>query len=181
MSVTAGPSPFDRPAQQAAVRHRPPRDCPVCRSRLDMTQLGCPTCGTGLTGRFQPCEFCGLDDAEREVLRVFLASRGNMKELERHLGVSYPTARARFDDLLRKLDLGEVNPGGTVAGTAGSGGPASGSGSGSGAGTGRRSGTRSSGTPSGPDPRLDTLRALASGEVDVDTAKRRLTGGTPGA
>jgi hypothetical protein len=28
-----------------------------------------------------------------------------MKELERHLGVSYPTARARYDKLLRRLDL----------------------------------------------------------------------------
>ncbi len=41
------------------------------------------------------------------MLRVFLASRGNMKDLERHLGVSYPTARARFDALLSKLGLGE--------------------------------------------------------------------------
>lgn len=85
--------------------YRPPRDCPVCSSRLQITQLGCPHCGTGLTGSFRPCEFCGLDDADRDVLRVFLASRGNMKELERHLGVSYPTTRARFEDLLRKLDL----------------------------------------------------------------------------
>ncbi len=36
---------------------------------------------------------------------MFLASRGNIKELERHLGVSYPTARARFDELIRKLGL----------------------------------------------------------------------------
>ena len=42
---------------------------------------------------------------EKEVLRVFLASRGNMKELERHLGVSYPTARARFDALLGKMGI----------------------------------------------------------------------------
>ena len=28
-----------------------------------------------------------------------------MKDLERHLGVSYPTARARFDALLARLGL----------------------------------------------------------------------------
>jgi hypothetical protein len=28
-----------------------------------------------------------------------------MKELERHLGVSYPTARARFDALLGKIGI----------------------------------------------------------------------------
>ncbi len=46
-----------------------------------------------------------LTDDDRDVLRVFLASRGNMKELERHLGVSYPTARARFDALLAKIGI----------------------------------------------------------------------------
>ena len=45
------------------------------------------------------------DTISRDVLRVFLASRGNMKELERHLEVSYPTARARFDALLTKLGI----------------------------------------------------------------------------
>jgi hypothetical protein len=89
------------------TRYRPPRDCPVCRNRLDITQLGCDRCGTGLSGQFQPCEFCGLGDADRETLRVFLASRGNMRELERHLGVSYPTARARFDELLGRLGLAD--------------------------------------------------------------------------
>jgi len=42
---------------------------------------------------------------DRQMLKVFLASRGNMKDLERHLGVSYPTARARFDGLLLKLGI----------------------------------------------------------------------------
>jgi hypothetical protein len=46
-----------------------------------------------------------LSNEDSEVLRVFLASRGNMKELERHLGVSYPTARARFDALLGKIGI----------------------------------------------------------------------------
>jgi hypothetical protein len=77
----------------------------VCGTRLALTRLGCPECGSELAGEFEPCEFCGLAGADRELLLVFLQSRGNMKELERHLGVSYPTARARFDDLLTKLGL----------------------------------------------------------------------------
>jgi hypothetical protein len=90
--------------------HRPPRACPVCDERLRITQLGCEACGTGISGDFEQCEFCALDRDDRDVLRVFLASRGNIKELERHLGVSYPTARARFDDLIRKLGLGTADP-----------------------------------------------------------------------
>jgi hypothetical protein len=80
----------------------------VCGDRLAVTRLGCGTCGTELAGIFAPCDYCALDDRESEMLRVFLASRGNLREVEKHLGVSYPTARARFNDLLRKLGLGAV-------------------------------------------------------------------------
>jgi hypothetical protein len=77
----------------------------VCGDQLALTRLSCPGCETELSGVFEACEFCSLDADEREMLRVFLQSRGNMKDLERHLGVSYPTARARFDKLLQRLDL----------------------------------------------------------------------------
>jgi len=82
-----------------------PRDCPVCGDRLALTRLSCRSCGTELSGEFPSCEFCSLSVEDRTVLRVFLASRGNMKELERHLGVSYPTARARFDALLARIGV----------------------------------------------------------------------------
>lgn len=84
---------------------RPPLNCPVCNERLAVTRLTCPACETELSGGFATCEFCVLSNDDRDVLRVFLASRGNMKELERHLGVSYPTARARFDALLAKIGI----------------------------------------------------------------------------
>ena len=87
------------------AERRPPHDCPVCGDELALTRLSCSQCGTELSGAFEACEFCALNAEDREVLRVFLASRGNMKELERHLGVSYPTARARYDTLLGKLGI----------------------------------------------------------------------------
>jgi hypothetical protein len=77
----------------------------VCNEKLALTRLSCPSCDTELSGAFATCEFCVLSNEDREVLRVFLASRGNMKDLERHLGVSYPTARARFDALLGKIGI----------------------------------------------------------------------------
>jgi hypothetical protein len=86
-------------------RRHAPRSCPVCGEGLALTRLSCPECETELSGVFEACEFCSLEADEREMLRVFLSSRGNMKDLERHLGVSYPTARARFDKLLQRLDL----------------------------------------------------------------------------
>lgn len=85
--------------------HRAPSDCPVCGDHLVVTRLGCASCGTELAGIFAPCEFCSLSAAELDMLRVFLAARGNLRELEKHLGVSYPTARARFTELLQKMGL----------------------------------------------------------------------------
>lgn len=82
---------------------RGPTHCPVCGDVLALTRLSCDDCGTELSGHFPTCEYCGLEDEDRSTLRVFLASRGNMKEVERHLGVSYPTARLRFDAIIKKL------------------------------------------------------------------------------
>jgi hypothetical protein len=89
-------------------RHRPPRDCPVCGNELDVTELGCPGCGSRLSGSFASCRFCALSAADADVVEVFLRSRGNMREVERHLGVSYPTARQRFTELLARLGLSEL-------------------------------------------------------------------------
>ena len=95
----------ERPRHTHGQEHRAPSDCPVCGDRLSVTRLGCGTCGTELAGVFTSCAFCALDEKETEMLRVFLASRGNLRDLEKHLGVSYPTARLRFNQLLEKLGL----------------------------------------------------------------------------
>jgi hypothetical protein len=88
----------------------PPAHCPSCAARLTVSGLHCDECGTGITGQFRQCAFCALDDAQLTLLRVFLAARGNAKELERHLGVSYPTARARLDSLLAVLGINTPPP-----------------------------------------------------------------------
>ncbi len=97
----------DRARETDRHEHRAPSSCPVCGDQLAVTRLGCASCGTELAGLFRACEFCALNEAEMEMLRVFLVSRGNLREVEKHLGVSYPTARARFGDVLVKLGLVE--------------------------------------------------------------------------
>ena len=97
----------ERNRRTGGHEHRAPADCPVCGDRLAVTRLACGSCGTELAGVFTACGFCALDERETEMLRVFLASRGNLREVEKHLGVSYPTARLKFGQLLDKLGLGE--------------------------------------------------------------------------
>ncbi|MBB5786060.1 hypothetical protein HD601_000635 [Jiangella mangrovi] len=73
--------------------------------KLHVTRLGCESCGTELSGRFASCPYCSLGAQDQKILGTFLVSRGNMRELARELGVSYPTARQRFAELLERLGL----------------------------------------------------------------------------
>ena len=68
---------------QERLEHRAPSDCPVCGDELAVIRLGCGSCGTEIGGLFRPCEFCALNEKETEMLRVFLASRGNLREVEK--------------------------------------------------------------------------------------------------
>jgi hypothetical protein len=108
MTARSAPAPRDRQTgRDATPDHRAPSDCPVCGEHLIVTRLGCTSCGTELAGFFAPCEFCALSAEDTQMLRVFLAARGNLREVEKHLGVSYPTARARFTEVLQKMGLAD--------------------------------------------------------------------------
>ena len=81
--------------------------CPVCQGELTVTRLHCRSCGTALEGEFGVGRFGRLEREQLAFLESFLRSRGNLKELERELGISYPTVRSRLEGLLRALDLGD--------------------------------------------------------------------------
>jgi hypothetical protein len=80
-----------------------PTRCPVTGETLEVTRLRGPTSGVVIEGEFLPNEFALLDGDALEYLRLFVKVRGNLKEVERMLGVSYPTVRARFDAMVRAL------------------------------------------------------------------------------
>ena len=82
--------------------------CPVCADELTITRLHCRRCGSALEGEFGVGRFGRLDREQMGLLESFLRSRGNLKEMERELGISYPTVRARVDALLRALGLGDA-------------------------------------------------------------------------
>jgi hypothetical protein len=81
--------------------------CPVCEGELRVTRLHCGTCGTGIEGRFSVGRFSRLTRDQAALLESFLRARGNLRELERELGISYPTVRNRIEALLRALDLAD--------------------------------------------------------------------------
>jgi hypothetical protein len=82
---------------------KPIQRCPACGGPLDVRELHCPACDISTRGKFERCEFCALPEDQLAFLRLFISRRGNLREVERELGLSYPTVRARLDDLLRSL------------------------------------------------------------------------------
>ncbi len=80
--------------------------CPVCAHELAVTRLRCGECGTTIEGEFGVGRFGRLTRDQTQVLESFLRSRGNLRDMERELGISYPTVRARVEALVRALGFG---------------------------------------------------------------------------
>ena len=80
--------------------------CPSCGGALEIRALGCSACALELRGSFEapaagPLGHLSPDQAA--FLRLFVTSRGNLSDVERTLGVSYPTVRAKLDNLIEAL------------------------------------------------------------------------------
>lgn len=80
--------------------------CPVCEHELSVTRLRCGDCGTTIEGEFGVGRFGRLTREQTALLESFLRSRGNLRDMERELGISYPTVRARVEALVRALGFG---------------------------------------------------------------------------
>jgi hypothetical protein len=80
--------------------------CPVCAGELAVTRLHCSTCGTTLEGDFSVGRFGRLSREQLTILESFLRSRGNLRDMERELSISYPTVRSRVEALVRALGFG---------------------------------------------------------------------------
>lgn len=80
--------------------------CPVCSKELAVTRLHCRSCGTTLEGDFSVGRFGRLSRDQLTLLESFLRSRGNLRDMERELSISYPTVRGRVEALVRALGFG---------------------------------------------------------------------------
>jgi hypothetical protein len=70
-----------------------------------VTRLTCPNCGTEVTGSFPPDLFSRLAPNDFDFVVLFVKSRGNVKEMERELGISYWTIRSRLNEIVVQLGL----------------------------------------------------------------------------
>lgn len=78
--------------------------CPACEGDLAATRLTCAGCGVQLEGQFEIPALLRLSPEELEFVTAFVRASGSLKEMARLEKQSYPTIRARLDELIAKLD-----------------------------------------------------------------------------
>jgi hypothetical protein len=80
-------------------RETAPGRCPACGGTLIVTKLTCASCLTDVAGAFEPTFFAGLSPEDLSFVRLFVETKGNLREMERLLGISYWTIRRKLDEV----------------------------------------------------------------------------------
>ncbi|HEC23326.1 MAG TPA: DUF2089 domain-containing protein [Chloroflexi bacterium] len=81
-----------------------PGTCPICGGNLEITRLHCLHCDTTLEGHFSPGGFLSRLSAEQlAFVETFIRCEGKIKRVEKELGISYPTVRARLEEVIRAM------------------------------------------------------------------------------
>jgi hypothetical protein len=81
-----------------------PDKCPSCAEPLAVTRLSCGSCGTEVSGRFQPSPAAAVQPDDQDFVLMFVKTKGNLKRMERESGASYWTIRRRLDQVAERLE-----------------------------------------------------------------------------
>lgn len=77
--------------------------CPVCRSDLHTIKYRCSSCHTEIEGTFRGSKFSTLSEEHLDFIEIFVMNRGSIKEIEKVLGISYPSVRSKLDEVIQAL------------------------------------------------------------------------------
>jgi len=77
------------------------KNCPVCNTSLEIREYCCPSCETTIKGKFSTSDFEILTFDQFEFVKVFLCCQGNIKEVEKAMGISYPTVKNKLNEIIR--------------------------------------------------------------------------------
>ena len=85
--------------------------CPSCGRNMAPVKLHCGNCDLSLEGHFEMEAIASLSSEDLALAIAFIRSYGSIKKLQDALGVSYPTARAKLEKLVEKLNKTmNINP-----------------------------------------------------------------------
>lgn len=77
--------------------------CPVCGETLAVTRLHCRACDTTIEGRFTLGAFDRLSPEQLAFAETFIRCEGKLNRMEKELDLSYPTLRARLNELIQAM------------------------------------------------------------------------------
>ena len=78
--------------------------CPACgASDFMLERIRCIECGTAVEGSFKLGKLGSLPAEHQDFIEVFVRCRGNIKDVEKVLGISYPTVRGKLDRVVHAL------------------------------------------------------------------------------
>ena len=86
-------------------KHIIPGECPVCGGELKIDSISCTECDMKMTGTFYVSGFSKLTPKQLEFVKAFIMCKGSIKEMEKELGISYPTVKSRLDEVAGALGL----------------------------------------------------------------------------
>ncbi|OPL18908.1 MAG: hypothetical protein AVO35_02970 [Candidatus Aegiribacteria sp. MLS_C] len=78
--------------------------CPECGKAMTPVACRCDDCGIRMEGRFSVSILSQLSPEDQALIIAFVRSFGSIKRIQELLDVSYPTARARLEELVERLD-----------------------------------------------------------------------------
>lgn len=99
--------------------------CPCCGGELLINRLACAQCDTQIESTLPLPPILRLPDDLQEFVLIFLRCRGSIRDVEKELGISYPTVCKRLDlvnellsnprptldrnQILEQLERGEIS------------------------------------------------------------------------
>jgi len=84
--------------------------CPVCGEQLAVTRLHCRSCDTVVEGQFETGRLGRLSPEQIDFVETFIRCEGKLNRMERELGMSYPTLRARLGEIVSQMGF-QLGPG----------------------------------------------------------------------
>lgn len=85
-----------------------PSGCPLCGETIEVTQIRCTGCSSEIKGSFRTEGMTTLPPEYQKFIIVFLRHRGNIKAVEKELGISYPTINKMLDSINSMLDANVI-------------------------------------------------------------------------
>jgi len=87
-----------------------PADCPLCSGEIRITQIRCDCCCSEINSTFEVGAMGRLPAEYQKFIAVFLRHRGNIKQVEKEIGISYPTINKMLEGINRMLGAEDTSP-----------------------------------------------------------------------